>query len=197
MNAVPQSLLQLVSLLLNVSMEARESKISEACLSIAQLVRLVTYTERELTDGRGGIVKTRFLWSSGLCCSYSPIWLTNTITKLMESYYVLTDGYKLFKIAIITFNDCIFTGFKNNALLCTYFKPGCTLVSLRSKRKEGRIEKSEWEGRGIGRREECGSFFSALAFRARPFPSHLLHRIYSGQSIFRSRQCIMKACVPV
>ncbi|CAH3022098.1 unnamed protein product [Porites evermanni] len=73
-------------------MEARESKISEACLSIAQLVRLVTYTERELTDGRGGIVKTTFLWSSRLCCSYSPIWLINTITKLMESYYVLTDG---------------------------------------------------------------------------------------------------------
>lgn len=60
-NAVHQSLLQLVNLLLNVSMEARESKISEACLTIAQLVRLVTYTERGLTDGRGGIVKKTFL----------------------------------------------------------------------------------------------------------------------------------------
>ncbi|CAH3033572.1 unnamed protein product [Porites lobata] len=33
-----------------------------------------------------------FLWGSGLSCSYTPIWLINTITKLMESYYVLTDG---------------------------------------------------------------------------------------------------------
>lgn len=31
--------------------------------------------------------------------------------------------------------DCIFTSFTNNALLCTYFKPGCTQVNLRSKRK--------------------------------------------------------------
>ena len=85
-------------------MEARESKISETCLTRSQLVRLVTYTERGLTDGRGGIVKMIFLWGSGLSCSYTPIWLINTITKLMESYYVLTDGYKLFKIAIITFN---------------------------------------------------------------------------------------------
>ena len=85
-------------------MEARESKISETCLTRSQLVRLVTYTERGLTDGRGGIVKMTFLWGSGLSCSYTPIWLINTITKLMESYYVLTDGYKLFKIAIITFN---------------------------------------------------------------------------------------------
>lgn len=46
-NAVPQSLLQLVSLLLNVSKEAGESKISEACLTIAQLNCQVGYLHRK------------------------------------------------------------------------------------------------------------------------------------------------------
>jgi len=72
--------------------------------------------------------------------------------------------------------DCIFTGFKNNALLCTYFKPGCTLVSLRSKCK------GEGEKKASGKLGELGGGKKVGAFPKRSLsgPVLSLRNRYTG-----------------